>query len=385
LRKNLKSREYAMPKTFHDLNPSLRILLGPGPSMVHPRVLRSMATPLIGYMDPDFLAIMADVKELLQQTFQTENDLTLAVPGTGTAAMEAAIANLVEPGDRVLACIQGYFGERLAEMAKRHGAEVTRLEREWGQAFERGAIETAVAGHGYKLVTLVHAETSTGALQPGIAEIASACHAAGALLVLDCVTSLGGIQLEVDAWGIDVAYSAGQKCLSGVPGLSPITLSARATKALAARSTPPSVFYLDLTLLDRYWGSTPAYHHTAPTSTMYALREALRMVQEEGLEARIARHEANARRLWDGLDSLGLQLWVDDESQRVPSLTTCRVPEGVDEAKLRARLRDEFNIEIAGGFGPLAGKIWRIGLMGESSRHEYVTLLIGALRELLSG
>lgn len=373
-----------MPKTFHDLNPSPRILLGPGPSMVHPRVLRSMATPVIGYMDPDFLAIMADVKDLLQQTFQTENDLTLAVPGTGTSAMEAAISNLVEPGDKVLACVQGYFGERLAEMGERHGADVTRLARDWGDVFEPQAIESAVSEGEYKLVTLVHAETSTGALQPGIPDIARACHQAGALLVLDCVTSLGGVALEVDAWDVDLAYSAGQKCLSGVPGLSPITLSARAVKAIGDRSTPPSVFYLDLNLLDRYWGSSPAYHHTAPTSTMYALREALRMVQEEGLEARLARHMANAKRLWDGLEALGLTLWVEDESLRIPSLTTCRVPEGFDEAKLRARLRDEFNVEIAGGFGPLAGKIWRIGLMGESSRHEYVTLLLGALRELLT-
>jgi alanine-glyoxylate transaminase/serine-glyoxylate transaminase/serine-pyruvate transaminase len=372
-----------MSNTFHDLNPSPRILLGPGPSMVHPRVLRSMATPVIGYMDPDFLAIMADVKELLQQTFQTENELTLAVPGTGTSAMEAAISNLVEPGDEVLACIQGYFGERLAEMSERHGAKVTRLQRDWGEVFEAGAIEAAVAEGSYKIVTLVHAETSTGALQPGIPDIARACHESGALLVLDCVTSLGGVPLEVDAWDVDVAYSAGQKCLSGVPGLSPITLSARAAKALAGRSSPPSVFYLDLNLLDRYWGSSPAYHHTAPTSTMYALREALRMVQEEGLEARISRHESNARRLWDGLEGLGLDLWVADEAHRIPSLTTCRVPQDANESQIRARLRDEFNIEIAGGFGPLAGKIWRIGLMGESSRHEYVTLLVAALGELL--
>jgi alanine-glyoxylate transaminase/serine-glyoxylate transaminase/serine-pyruvate transaminase len=372
-----------MPKTFSDLNPAPRILLGPGPSMVHPRVLRSMATPVIGYMDPDFLAIMADVKDLLQQTFQTENDLTLAVPGTGTSAMEAAIANLVEPGDKALACVQGYFGERLAEMAQRHGAEVSRLDRDWGDVFEPESIESAVDGGGYKLVTLVHAETSTGVLQPGIPEIARACHAAGALLVLDCVTSLGGVRLEVDAWDVDVAYSAGQKCLSGVPGLSPITLSTRAVKAISDRATPPSVFYLDLNLLNRYWGDSPAYHHTAPTSTMYALREALRIVQEEGLEARIARHQENAERLWNGLNELGLELWVEDKAHRIPSLTTCSVPENVDEAQIRARLRDEFNIEIAGGFGPLAGKIWRIGLMGESSRHAYVTLLLAALHELL--
>ncbi len=372
-----------MPTVFTDLNPSPRILLGPGPSMVHSRVLRAMATPVIGYMDPEFLAIMAEVKELLQLTFQTENDLTLAVPGTGTAAMEAAISNLVEPGDAVLACVQGFFGGRLAEMASRHGGQVTAIERDWGDVFGTDAIEAALSEGSFKLVTLVHAETSTGALQPDIPAIARVCHDHGALLVLDCVTSLGGLPLEVDAWEVDIAYSAGQKCLSGVPGLSPITVSERARRAIRDRSKSPAVFYLDLELLDRYWGSTPAYHHTAPTSTMYALREALRLVLEEGLDQRIARHLDNAHRLWDGLGKLGIDMWVEDPALRVPSLSTCRVPKGADDAQIRTRLREDFNIEIAGGFGPLAGKIWRIGLMGESSRREYVTLLLAALAELL--
>jgi alanine-glyoxylate transaminase/serine-glyoxylate transaminase/serine-pyruvate transaminase len=380
----MKSRkETPMAHSFTDLNPSPRILLGPGPSMVHSRVLRAMATPVIGYMDPEFLAIMGEVKELLQLTFHTENELTLAVPGTGTSAMEAAISNLVEPGDAVLGCVQGFFGARLAEMATRHGANVTTIERAWGEVFDTDSIEAVLAQSSFKVVTLVHAETSTGALQPEIPSIARVCHDHGALLVLDCVTSLGGVPLEVDAWEVDIAYSAGQKCLSGVPGLSPITVSERARRAIRERAKPPSVFYLDLELLARYWGDSPAYHHTAPTSTMYGLREALRIVQEEGLENRLARHLDNAHRLWEGLNKLGIELWVKDESLRVPSLTTCQVPPGADDTAIRTQLRDVFNIEIAGGFGPLAGKIWRIGLMGESSRREYVTLFIAALAELL--
>lgn len=371
-----------MTHTYADLDPSPRILLGPGPSMVHPRVLRTMATPLIGYMDPEFLEIMADVKGLLKFVFQTENEMTLAVPGTGTSAMEAAMVNLLEPGDEVLACVQGYFGQRLAEMAARHGAEVQRLERPWGEVMDPADIESALNGGACKVVTLVHAETSTGALQPAIRDIAALCHDHGAILVLDCVTSLGGMPVEVDAWGVDIAYSAGQKCLSGTPGLSPITVSPRAQDSLARRATPVSAFYLDLQLLARYWSESPAYHHTSPTSLMYSLREALRMVQEEGLEARFQRHHDNAERLWRGIEALGLELFVQ-EDHRIPSLTTVRIPEGLDEAGIRSRLLREFNVEIAGGFGPLAGKIWRIGLMGESSRHEYVSLLIAALGELL--
>lgn len=366
----------------HDLDPAPRILLGPGPSSVHPRVLRALTTPPVGYMDPDFLTIMREVQALLRFVFQTENEWTLAVPGTGTSGMEAGISNLVEPGDRVLACVHGFFGERLAEMARRHGAEVERLERPWGQAFDPDEIAAALRGKTYKLVTLVHAETSTGVLQPGIREIAEACHANGALLVLDCVTSLGGLPVTIDAWGVDYAYSASQKSLSAPPGLAPVTVSPRARQAITGRKNPPPVFYLDLELLARYWSDQPAYHHTAPINTVYALREALRLVREEGLEARFARHRENAERLWQGLEELGLELFVDPAC-RLPTLTTVRVPEGQDEAALRRRLLLEYNLEIAGGFGPLAGKIWRIGLMGHSSRREYVTLLLGALRELL--
>jgi len=371
-----------MSPSTRDLNPSQRILLGPGPSDVHPRVLRAMATPLVGHLDPDFIQIMQDVKALLKPIFGTNNDLTLAVPGTGTAAMEAAVGNLIEPGDSALACIHGYFGERLAEMAGRYGATVTRLELAWGEVFDVGNIEQALSAGDFKVVTLVHAETSTGALQPDIQEIASACHQAGALLILDCVTSLGGLPVEVDAWGVDVAYSAGQKSLSAPPGLSPITVGDRARHAIEARSAPPAVFYLDLLKLAAYWGENPSYHHTSPISTMYALREALRLAHEEGLSERYARHARNAQRLWDGLTELGIDLFIP-ESLRVPQLTTPLVPDGVDADEVRHRLLEKYNIEIAGGFGPLAGKIWRIGLMGNSSRAENIELLLSALSHWL--
>lgn len=371
-----------MTPTYRDLDTSPRILLGPGPSEAHPRVLRAMATPLIGHLDPEFLAVMAEVKTLLQELFVTENDLTLAVPGTGTSAMEAALSNLVEPADRVLACIQGYFGERLAQMAARYGADVDRLERPWGEVFDPAEIVEGLARGSYKVVTLVHAETSTGALQPAIRQIADACHQADAVLVLDCVTSLGGSPVLVDQWGVDIVYSAGQKCLSAPPGLSPITVSPRARQLIEMRDRPAPVFYLDLLALGDYWGEEPGYHHTAPISTMYGLREALRLAHEEGLEARFERHQRNAISLWQGLAALGIEFLIPEE-RRIPQLTTPCIPEGVDGGAIRSKLLESYNLEIAGGFGPLAGQIWRIGLMGHSSRPENVAVLLKALGELL--
>jgi alanine-glyoxylate transaminase/serine-glyoxylate transaminase/serine-pyruvate transaminase len=352
--------------------------------MVDPRVLQAMARPLLGHLDPDFLPVLTDIQAMLRQVFRTKNDLTLAVSGTGTAAMEAALSNLIQPGDPVLACVQGYFGERLAEMARRYGARVERLEVPWGDVQDPSAIAAALAARPARLVTLVHAETSTGALQPEIAEIAAACHHHSALLVLDVVTSLGGIAVETDGWDVDVAYSAGQKSLSAPPGLSPITVGARAREVMANRSAPPPVFYFDLQLLGRYWSDQPAYHHTAPINTAYALREALRLTLEEGLPARFERHRENARQLWRGLEALGLPLLVP-EAIRLPTLSTPRLPTTFDEVELRRRLLREHQIEIAGGFGPLAGKIWRIGLMGESSRPENVARLLAALKDLLPG
>lgn len=370
------------PEKYKDLQVPPRVLLGPGPSMVHPRVLRAMSTPLVGHLDPQFIKIMNDVQELLRYVFQTENELTIPVSGTGSAAMEAALCNFIEPGDQVLVAVNGYFGERLIDMASRYGAQVDRIDRPWGQVFEPDEIAQALKKKKYKLLALVHAETSTGARQPEIKAIADAAHTQGALVVLDTVTSLGGLPVTIDQWGIDIAYSGTQKALSCPPGLSPLTISPLARKALKERTTKVGNWYLDLTLVENYWGEARTYHHTAPISMNYAFREALRLVAEEGLEARFERHRQNAEMLWDGLEALDLPPLVAKE-HRLPTLTTPQLHPGVDDAALRRGLLNEFNIEIAGGFGPLAGKVWRIGLMGFSSRRENITLLLQALRELL--
>lgn len=370
------------PAQFTDLNVSARILLGPGPSMVHPRVLRAMATPLVGHLDPEFLQVMEEVQQLLRFLFQTENELTIPISGTGSAGMEASLCNFIEPGDDVLVAINGYFGERLSEMAGRYGARVTRLERPWGEVFDPDEIEEALRGRNYKLLALVHAETSTGALQPEIGAIASAAHRHGALLVLDTVTSLGGLPVRIDEWEVDVAYSGSQKSLSAPPGLAPITVSPRAREVLESRESPVGNWYLDLSLVSKYWGQERTYHHTAPVTMNYALRESLRLVAEEGLEARFERHRANARRLWDGLAALDISLLVPSE-HRLPTLSTPRIPVGVEDLPLRRHLLKAYNLEIAGGFGPLAGQIWRIGLMGYSSRMENVALLLAALENAL--
>ena len=369
-------------KNYQDLNISPRILLGPGPSMVAPRVLNALSYPLVGHLDPQFLTLMQEVQQLLRFVFQTENELTVPVSGTGSAGMEAALCNFIEPGDNVLVAVLGYFGERMVEMAGRYGAQVDRIDRPWGEAFDPDEIKAALGQKKYKLLALVHAETSTGVLQPGIAEIAAAAHDNGALLVMDTVTSLGGMPVEIDAWGVDVAFSGTQKSMSAPPGLAPLTISPRAREVLRNRSVPVGNWYLDLSLLEKYWGSERTYHHTAPINSNYALREALRMVAEEGLEERFARHRSNAEVLWAGLEDLDISLLVPEEN-RLTTLTTAVIPPGVDDLGLRKILLNEFNLEIAGGFGPLVGQIWRIGLMGYSSRLENVMLLLAALREVL--
>jgi alanine-glyoxylate transaminase/serine-glyoxylate transaminase/serine-pyruvate transaminase len=352
--------------------------------MVHPRVLRALTTPLIGHLDPQFITIMEETQQLLRYVFQTENELTIPVSGTGSAGMEAALCNFIEPGDRVLVAVKGYFGERMCDMAARYGAQVDRLDRPWGQVFDPEEIKVALSQARYRLVAIVHAETSTGVLQPGIAEIAAAAHQAGALLVLDTVTSLGGVPVQIDAWDVDVAYSGTQKCLSAPPGLAPLTISPRARAALRERRTPVANWYLDLSQIEKYWGKERTYHHTAPISMNYALREALRIVAEEGLEARFTRHQENAQMLWEGLEELDMAMLVPVE-HRLPTLTTPLVPPAVDEARLRQRLLNEYNIEISGGFGQLKGSVLRIGLMGFGSRRENIALLLAALRQLLSG
>ncbi len=369
------------PSRYPDLNPSPRLLLGPGPSTVHPRVLRAMATPLVGHLDPQFITIMDEIQDLLRMVFETTNTLTIPISGTGSAGMEAALCNFIEEGDPVLICVAGYFGERMTDMAARYRADVHRIDVPWGAVFSARQVREALQAHPAKLVTIVHAETSTGALQP-LEEIAEVVHEHGALLLVDAVTSLGGIPVAVDRVGIDICYSCSQKCLGAPPGLAPLTISPRAQEVLRARKSRVANWYLDLTMVQKYWGSERTYHHTAPITMNYALREALRLVEEEGLQERFNRHARNAQMLWDGLSELDLTLHVP-VAHRLPSLTTVRVPDGVDEAGVRRRLLDEYNIEIAGGLGALRGKIWRIGLMGYSSRPENVVALLGALDRIL--
>lgn len=358
-----------------------RLLLGPGPSMVEPRVLRAMAAPLVGHLDPAFLQLMERNQELLRYTFRTQNRLTLPISGTGSAAMEASIANTVEPGDEVLVCVNGYFSQRQAEMARRYGARVREIQRPWGEIFSPQDIAQALREQPAKVVCIVQAETSTGVLQP-LAEIAEVAHRLGSVLIVDAVTSLGGAPLDVDDWDLDICYSCSQKCLGCPPGLGPITLGPRAEEILRTRQTKVANWYLDLSLLQKYWGPEHTYHHTAPITANYALYEGLTIVAEEGLEQRWERHLRNARLFWDGLEDLGLSCHVPLE-RRLPVLTTVRVPEGVDEILVRRRLLEEYHIEISGGLGELKGRVWRVGLMGYSSRPENVILLLEALRRIL--
>ena len=343
-----------------------------------------MAAPLLGHLDPAFVAMMDEVKTLLRMVFGTTNDLTIPISGTGSAGMEACIVNLVEPGDEVVIGVNGVFGGRMAEVAERAGATVLRVEAPWGEVIRAEQIEAALKNcRRPKLVGLIHAETSTGAWQP-LEDAIRITHERGALLLADCVTSLGGIPVSIDALGIDAAYSGTQKCLSCPPGLAPVTFGARALEALAARKTRVQSWYLDLTLLARYWGEERVYHHTAPISMNYALREALRMVAEEGLDARIARHRHNHEALVAGLEALGLVL-AAEAGHRLPMLNAVAVPAGVDEARVRSRLLAVHGIEIGGGLGPMKGRLWRIGLMGESSRATSVFAVLAALEEALRG
>jgi alanine-glyoxylate transaminase/serine-glyoxylate transaminase/serine-pyruvate transaminase len=362
--------------------PPARLLLGPGPSEVHPRVLRAMAAPLLGHLDPAFIAMMEDVKRMLRAVFATGNPLTFPISGTGSAGMEACVVNLVEPGDEVIVGVNGVFGTRMADVVERAGGRVFRVEAPWGRIVRPEQVEAALRNSSRpKLVALVHAETSTGAWQP-LADAARLAHAHGALFLADCVTSLGGAPVEIDAWEIDAGYSGTQKCLSCPPGLAPVTFGPRAVEAMERRKTKVRSWYLDATLLRQYWGEERVYHHTAPISMNYALREALRIVLEEGLEARFARHRRNHEALVAGLAALDLGL-ATEEGHRLPMLNAVSVPDGVDEARVRGRLLREHGIEIGGGLGPMKGKVWRIGLMGESSRRAHVLTLLAALEDAL--
>lgn len=361
-----------------------RLLLGPGPSNAHPRVLQALSMRQVGHMDPQFINLMDEVQELSRYLWQTDNELTVSVSGSGSAAMEASVANTLEPGDKILIGCNGYFSERLAEMAGRYRAEVQRLEKPWGQAFSLDELRAGLEEHRPAVLALVHGETSTGVCQP-LEGVGDLCHEFDCLLLVDSVASLGGVPFLLDEWGVDIGYSGSQKCLSCPPGLSLLTLSPRAVDKIDRRQTKVANWYLDLTTLRKYWtGRQRRYHHTAPINMNYGLREALRLVAEEGLAERWARHQASAELLWEGLDDLGLECHVARDF-RLVSLTTVRVPSDVDAKAVTRTLLDDYNIEIAGGLGELAGQVWRIGLMGFNSRRENVLLLLEALKQAMYG
>ncbi len=368
---------------MHTFNPPIRTLMGPGPSEVHEKVYQALAKPTIGHLDPEFLRLMNEIQVMLRQVFQTKNQLTIPVSGTGSAGMETLFVNFIEPGDKAVVCVNGVFGTRMADVASRCGADVVEVKAEWGTAINPSDIDAALSQHpDAKLLAIVHAETSTGVWQP-MDEVADLAKKHDVMLLLDAVTSLAGVPVELDKWGVDGCYSGTQKCLSCPPGLAPISVSERGLQLIQNRKTKPQSWYLDLSMVANYWtDGNRAYHHTAPINMNYALHEALRLVLEEGLETRFKRHRENSEYLWQELESLGLERFVD-ASIALPQLNVVKVPKGVDEAAIRARLLNEFGIEIGAGLGPMAGKIWRIGLMGESSHTTIIDRLIFALKQIL--
>jgi alanine-glyoxylate transaminase/serine-glyoxylate transaminase/serine-pyruvate transaminase len=365
-----------------ELNPKARFLMGPGPSDVHSRVYKAMATPMLGHLDPQFIQIMDEVMEMTRNVFQTKNEITSVISATGTSGMETCLVNLLEPGDTALVCVSGVFSGRIADIVGRCGANLVRVDAPWGTSVEPSQVKEALKQCKPKLVAMVHAETSTGVLQP-LEEIGRLAHEAGALFLVDAVTSLGGTELKVDDWGIDAIYSCTQKCISAPPGLSPVSFSPKALEVMDSRKTKIQSFYLDLSLLRKYWtGAKRAYHHTAPISMFYAAHEALRMLHEEGLEARFNRHKRNHEILRDGLESMGFEFLVAPK-YRIPMLNAVKIPAGFDDLTVRNRLLNEYNIEIGSGLGDFAGKIWRIGLMGESCTINHINLLLSALKQIM--
>jgi len=366
---------------FKKLTPPSRVLMGPGPSDTAPSVLQALASPTLGHLDPLFLQIMDETRAMLRAVFETENELTFPMSGTGSAGMETCFVNLVEPGDPVLIGINGVFGTRMKDVAERCGALVTVVQQEWGRAFELEQFRKEAKGKKFKLLCLVHAETSTGVLQDldGFRALADEM---GALFLVDAVTSLGGMPVKADERGMDAVYSGTQKCLSCPPGLSPVTFSKRATDALSSRKGKVQSWYLDLSMIRQYWGTERVYHHTAPINMIYGLHEALRLVMEEGLETRFARHRLTSKAFAAGLEAMGLSPLVPT-AQRLPSLMAVQVPEGIDELKVRKQLLEQFGLEIGGGLGPLKGKIWRVGLMGAGSTRRNITLCLTALQTVL--
>ena len=360
----------------------LRRLMGPGPLDVHPRVYKALSSPVIGYLDPVYLNVLDRIGELLPSVFGTQNRLTNAMPGTGSSGMEACIANLVEPGDRALVCVNGFFGDRIRQMAERQKARITLIEEDWGKPIDPERVAAELKQHDYKLVTLVHAETSTGVLQP-IEDIAQIARETDTMMMLDTVSSLGGIEIKVDEWGIDACFSCSQKCIGCAAGLSPITFSDRAVDVVKKRKTAVNSWYLDISLIEKYWGNERVYHHTSSSTLNYGLLEALLLIHEEGLQNRFARHLKNHKALVAGVEALGLKMLVNPQ-YRLPTLNTVLIPEGVDDLKLRRYLLEKFKLDIGGGFGRLAGKVWRVGLMGYSSSADNVLFFIPAISRALA-
>ena len=365
-------------------NPPVRTLMGPGPSDVHPRILEALSRPTIGHLDPEFVAMMDEVKKLLQYAYQTDNELTIPVSAPGSAGMETCFVNLVEPGDKVIVCQNGVFGGRQKENVERAGGSAVMVMDDWGEAVDLAKLEQALEQNpDAKIVSFVHAETSTGAQSDanGIWELA---HKHDCLVIADCVTSLAGTPVKVDEWGLDAVYSGTQKCLSCVPGLSPVTFSERAVEKIKNRQSKVQSWFLDLNLVMGYWGegAKRSYHHTAPVNALYALHESLVMLRDEGLENAWNRHAQNHQALKAGLEAMGISFLVE-ESARLPQLNSVMIPQGVDDASVRGRLLNEFNLEIGAGLGDLAGKVWRIGLMGHSSRPENVIFCLSALEAVM--
>lgn len=369
---------------IQSFNPPVRTLMGPGPSDVHPRILEALSRPTIGHLDPAFINLMDELKELLQYAFQTRNALTMPVSAPGSAGMETCFVNLVEPGDKVIVCQNGVFGGRMKENVERCGGLPVMVEDAWGKAIDSAKLEEALkANSDARIVAMVHAETSTGA-QSDVAALVRLAHAHDCLTIVDSVTSLGGTPIKVDEWEIDAIYSGSQKCLSCTPGLSPVSFNERALEKIRNRQTKVQSWFLDLNLIMGYWGTGAkrAYHHTAPVNALYSLHEALLLLKEEGLENAWARHHKNHLALKAGLEAMGLTFIVK-EADRLPQLNAVTIPNGVDDATVRTRLLSEYNLEIGAGLGALAGKVWRIGLMGHASRAENILLCIGALESVL--
>ena len=366
----------------HRLEAPLRTLMGPGPLSIHPRVYEALGSPVIGHLDPAYLKVLDRIGDLLKMVFRTVNRVTNAAPGSGTSGMEACVANLIEPGDPVLVCVNGYFGDRIRQMVERQEAKLSLIEGEWGKPIDPELVKKAFKNTRYKVIALVHAETSTGVLQP-MEEIARLAKEHGAMILLDTVTSLGGVDVKIDEWGVDAAYSCSQKCIGCSAGLSPVTFSDRAVEAAGRRKHPVRSWYLDISLLDKYWGSGRVYHHTSSSTLNYGLLEALQIIEEEGLETRIQRHTMNHKSLVSGVEAMGLEMLVAPP-HRLPSLNTVKVPQGIDDAKVRSYLLEVFNLEIGGGLGTLKGKVWRVGLMGYSSSAENIVFFLSAMGQALA-